>query len=156
MGLHENMLHEPVSRLHLRTPVTLTPGAKVREAIDQMRSSRLGCTIVVDADHKPLGMFTETMVAQLLVAGKPFLDDPIEQHMAEHWPNVGIDDPVADILDIMQSRNVRFICVIDGDGKLVGLTGQKGLLEYVADHFPEQVMVQRIGTSPYMSTREGA
>ena len=40
--------------------------------------------------------------------------------------------------------------------RIAGLTGQKGLIEFVADHFPGQVMVQRIGGQPYPSDREGA
>ncbi len=56
----------------------------------------------------------------------------------------------------MKIKNVRFLCVVDEDRRVVGLTGQKGLMEYVADHFPRQVMVQRIGCTPFLATREGA
>ena len=45
---------------------------------------------------------------------------------------------------------------VDDQGKLVGLTGQKGLMEYVAEHFPGEVMVQRVGEKPYTQSREGA
>ena len=39
---------------------------------------------------------------------------------------------------------------------VVGLTGQKGLMEYIADLFPQEVHVQRVGTKPFPATREGA
>lgn len=156
MGLYDNMRNEPVRSLRLRKPVTLPPTSSVRDAVEQMRSRRLGCTIIVDDDGKPLGMFTESMLTKMLATLVSFLDDPLEQHMATRWPHVKDDDPVRLVLEIMQTRNIRFICVVDEEGRLVGLTGQKGLLEYIADHFPEQIMVQRIGTSPYMHSREGA
>ena len=54
-------------------------------------------------------------------------------------------------------RQVRHVTVVvtDDDGRVDALTGQKGLMEYVAEHFPKQVMVQRIG-SPVIQDREGA
>ena len=76
--------------------------------------------------------------------------------MAEQLPWVKLSDPIADVLEAMQLKNLRFLCVIDEEGQLAGLTGQKGLMEYVADHFPSQVMVQRIGSKPYITDREGA
>ncbi len=83
------------------------------------------------------------------------LNEPIKVRMATQWPWVRDSDPIADVLEAMQAKNVRFICVVDDQGRVAGLTGQKGLMEYVADHYPGQVMVQRVGATPY-SKREGA
>jgi predicted transcriptional regulator len=120
-----------------------------------MRSRELGCVFVVDADHKLIGMFTESMLTQQLAHGKALLDEPIKSHMSDHWPWVQMADPIADVLEAMNVNNTRFICVVDKDGRAAALTGQKGLMEYIADHFPSQVMVQRIGCSPTLD-REGA
>ena len=75
--------------------------------------------------------------------------------MAKQWPWVQTSDPIVDVLEAMLTKNVRFLCVVDEEGRVVGLTGQKGLMEYVAEHFPGQVMVQRVGCAPYLN-REGA
>ena len=156
MGLHENMRNEPVSQLALREPVTTVPTDSMREAIQQMREKKLGCAVVVDDESKPIGMLTESMITHMIAQKAAILDDPVQQHMAEQLPWVKLTDPIGDVLEAMQLKNLRFLCVIDDEGKLAGLTGQKGLMEYVADHFPKQVMVQRIGSKPYMTEREGA
>ncbi len=155
MGLHQNMLNEPVSRLALREPVLCKPEDTLREAIKQMQQAKLGCVIVVDEQSKPVGMFTENRLTQLLTKGPAPLDDAISTQLDENWPCVQTTDPVVDVLNAMQSANVRFICVCDEQGRVTGLTGQKGLMEFVADHFPGQVMVQRVGCAPYLD-REGA
>lgn len=155
MGLLQDMTSEPVTQLALRQPVLAQGNENLRTVIERMRAQKLGCVIVVDNDQKPVGMFTESMLTQLLARGAAPLDDAVANHMAEHWPWVNQNDPVYDVEEAMQARNVRFICVVDDDGRVVGLTGQKGLMEYVADHFPEQVMVQRVGMAPY-ADREGA
>lgn len=156
MGLHENMQKEPVSRLALREPILVSPDVPVRETIRMMRAAQLGCVIVVDQDRMPAGMFTENMLKQMLVSDRHRFDDPVSAHMADQCPWVRLEDPIVDVLEAMQARNVRFICVVDEEGRVVGLTGQKGLMEYIAEHFPGQVMVQRIGGTPYMHKREGA
>ena len=155
MGLHENMQNEPVTQLAMREPVTATQGTSVRDVIVRMREKKLGCAVVVD-NQKPTGILTESMITQMLAKGAPFLDDPIEEKMSEQCPWVKVTDPVIDVLEAMELKNIRFLAVLDDDARLVGLTGQKGLMEYVADHFPGQVMVQRIGIKPYMEQREGA
>lgn len=156
MGLQENLHSETVRELALREPVTVHADMPVREVVEVMKRQRLGCAIVVDAHHKPLGMFTESMLIERLAAGDRELNTSVSEWMVTQWPCVNRNDPVVDVLDAMRTRNVRFICVVDDGGQLVGLTGQRGLLEYVADHFPSQVMVQRIGGTPHLKSREGA
>ena len=156
MGLLENMKRERVDRLALRKPVTVSPETPIPDVIQLMREAHLGCAIIVDTENKPTGMFTESMLTQLLAHNRSSLSEVVSTQMATKWPWVKLSDPIVNVLEAMQEKNVRFICVVDDEGQLAGLTGQKGLMEYIADHFPEQVMVQRIGSTPYLQEREGA
>jgi CBS domain-containing protein len=156
MGLPENIQNEPVSRLALRQPVTASLDETIRDTVEKMRQKKLGCVIAIDEERKPLGMFTECMLTQLMAHDPAALDQPLKEHITERWPWVKLTDPISYVLEAMNVKNVRFLCVIDEDGRLAGLAGQKGLMEYVAEYFPEQVMVQRIGGTPYTHEREGA
>lgn len=156
MALFENMKAETVRDLNLRDPVVVRGDQKLRDVVQEMKRQELGCAIVVDDTNTPLGMFTESMLTQLVVANPSALDEPVSQHASQHWPQVQLKDQVATVLEALDVKNVRFLSVVDDAGKLVGLAGQKGLMEYVADHFPRQVMVQRVGQAPYLHTREGA
>lgn len=156
MGLQENIKREQVRQLEIRDAVCVAPTTPLREVISKMCDQNLGCAIIVDEDRKPAGMFTESNLTEVLAHGAYSLDDPIEQHMARRCPWVRDTDPVSDVLEAMQLKNMRLLCVVDGEDRVVGVTGQRGLMEYVAEHFPGQVMVQRIGLSPYLSDREGA
>jgi predicted transcriptional regulator len=156
MGLFQNMQEETVSRLDLREPVLVRPDVTVRQAVQAMRERSLGCAILIDDDNKPVGMFTESMVTQMIATKPSAIDDPITKHAANRWPQVKLTDPIAVVLDALESNNVRFLAVVDADGRIAGLAGQKGLMEYVAEHYPGQVMVQRVGQKPGMETREGA
>jgi CBS domain-containing protein len=140
----------------LRDPVIVSGDSSVREVVVKMQEKDLGCAIIVDENQVPLGMFTERMLTQLIAHNPDELDQPVISQSAERWPQVKLSDPVVDVLDALEMKNVRFLSVVDENGKIAGLTGQKGLMEYVADHFPGQVMVQRVGHKPYMHKREGA
>lgn len=156
MRLLDDMLEEKVSDLALRDPVVAAPGETIRQSIEKMRARRIGCVIVVDQQNKPVGMFTEAMLRQMLTQRPGLLEEQLGDHATDDFACVKDSDPIYYVLEGMQSKDVRFLCVVNDEGALVGLTGQKGLMEYVADHFPGQVMVQRIGCAPAMHSREGA
>lgn len=157
MGLKENLAVEPVSALRLREAVTVPPSTLVREAIQKMRGKQLGCVVVVDDDGKPVGVFSEQRILQLLLSAPDALESQtVEQHLDPAWATVRLTEPVAAVVKVMQARDLRFVVVLDAAGKAVALTGQKGLMEYIAEHFPQQVMVQQVGGHRYFSEAEGA
>ena len=156
MGLFENMKVEPVRNLNLRQPVLVRPDEKTRDVVQAMREANLGCAILVDDEQRPVGMFTESMLTQIVAVNPNALDDSVGSRAADRWPQLRLSDPIVSVLEALELKNVRFLSVVDDDGKIAGLAGQKCLMEYVADHFPGQVMVQRVGQKHYMHDREGA
>ena len=156
MTLKESLSADPVRRMNLRTPVLVGESVSVREAIECMRAEKLGCAIMIDEHSRPVGMFTEGMLREKLASEPLVLDGPLAEHVARKFPWVSLDDPVEMVLDAMQANNTRFICVVDSERKVAGLTGQKGLMEYIAEYFPRQVVVQRSGGDEYTAQREGA
>lgn len=156
MGLYENMKAEPVKKMNLREPVVVKADDSVRDVILAMREKDLGCAILVDEDRRPTGMFTEGILTQLVATKPEALDQPVGDHAAQRWPQITMTDPVVAVLEALEMKNIRFLAVVDEEGRIAGLAGQKGLMEYIADHFPGQVMVQRVGQKMYMHDREGA
>jgi len=156
MGLYENMRSDKVSSLDLREAILVRPAETVRMAVEKMRSAQLGCVIVVDEAKKPIGMFTEAMLRHLIASEPAALDDLLEKQMMTTIPWVSENDTIDMVLEAMEQKNLRFVTVVNDAGEVVGLTGQKGLMEYIAESFPGEVMVQRIGTKKYPEQREGA
>jgi len=157
MGLREDIMTETVEQLPLRRALTVTPETSVVDAIELMRESQLGCVFVVDAYERPLGKFTERQVLKLICDCVP-LDGPVEHHIVPITDNgcVKLTDPIARLVQGMQETRLRFFCVVDDKGKVVGLTGQKGLMEYITEHFPHQIKAQQMDSKLHMKSREGA
>ena len=157
MGLQNNIQSERVARLPLREGIIVAADATVRSVMDRMRQRQLGCAIVVDPDGRPLGTFSERTVIELLLQQPDQLEQlTVGRALDEAWYQVRNTDPIVAVLDLVQQQGARFVCVIDEQGRAVGLTGQKGLSEYIADHYPQQVMIQRVGGRPGQLAREGA
>ena len=157
MGLKQNLLNETVKNLPLREAITVTEDTVVTAVLDRMREMHLGCAIVVDADGKALGAFTERAMIDLLARDPVAWESrPVGKCLEKEWFSVQLTTPISHVMDLIREHAVRFVCVTDEAGQVVGLTGQKGLSEYIADHFPRQVMVQRLGGKPGTETREGA
>lgn len=156
MSLRQNILNEPVSRLPLRDLIAVEPTTTVRRAITMMRDKKLGCVIVVDGAGKPVGKFSERQLTRLLLNDPDGLERPVGECMAQDWRCVTLTDPIARVIELMKEADLRFVCVVDQNGRAVALTGQRGVMEYIAEHFPRQVLASRVSNRPYLEQREGA
>ena len=146
---------DKVVSLSLREPIEVETVTIVRAAVAMMRNKRLGSAIMVELG-KPIGIFTERSVLDVLIHDASLDNLPVKHFADTNFRQVKLSDPISLVWDAILKDGLRFICVTDDDGKLVGLTGQRGLAEYVSEYFPQQVVVQRLGTKPWMAEREGA
>lgn len=156
MSLYHNLKTETLSQLNLRKPVLVKPTLPLRDAIIAMRKSNLGCAVVIDDEERPIGMFTERKLTELLANTSVSIDEPVGLHSNEWFSHLPETAPIISLLHHLEVKNTRFLAVTDEAGRVSGLTGQKGLMEYIAEHFPGQVMVQRVGQKPFTHHREGA
>ena len=155
MGLKESLAGATVGELALREPALVPPPTPLSTAVEKMNERQLGCLFVVDAERRPIGLFTESDLTRLLHQSPGALTDPIENHATGGFVTVTREDRVSRVLEAMQREDTRFVCVVDQKGVVAGLTGQKGLMEFVAEHFPQQVMVEHVSSRP-LEQREGA
>jgi CBS domain-containing protein len=156
MGLRQDVLNEPVSSLPLRESIAVEPETVVRDAVRMMNDKRLGCVVVVDREQRPIGTFTELALIEALLDDPDAMNQRVGEHLTAQWDSVKQSMPIASVIESMQTQNLRFVVVKDDDGRAVGLTGQRGVCEYIAEHFPDTAMRTRVSKRPYVDQREGA
>lgn len=153
--IHLAIQQETVNSLPLRKAIRVSPATIIRAAVAMMRNEELGCAVIMKQDQ-PIGVFTERSLLEVLIHD-PRLDSLRVGDFADPgFRVVKTSDPISVVWQAIQEEGFRFICVTNEDGQLIGLTGQRGLAEYAAEYFPQQVTVQRLGCKPWMATREGA
>jgi len=156
MGLSEDVLNDHVSELSLRRLVVAAPQTAVRDVCAMMRDARLGAAMILDDDGQPVGMFNEKLLIRMLHENTAALEEPVENHMTRNLRCVRETDTVAHLITVMQEHKLRWICVVDDTGRATALTGLRGAMEYIVDHFSRHVHTNPLRSRLSMEQREGA
>lgn len=156
MGLAENIHRDPLTALPLRPYAVVRSAETVRLAVMRMRCQRVGAVIVTGPDGRPEGMFNEKLLIRLLAQTPGVMEEPVERVMTRQIVTLERSRPIADLLEVMRRRQQRWVVVVDEAGRPVALTGLRGVIEYVADHFPRHVLAQPIESKLALRQREGA
>lgn len=138
MSLLEKLEITRVQDTNIRPPVTVSDTASVGDAVNAMKAAGLGCAVVTDRGSRAVGMFTEGMLRHCLNESSAVLNDPVTTQMVTRFPWVSPTEPVSVVLDAMEDNNIRFLAVLDHDRHVIGLTGQKSFIEFVADSISEE------------------
>jgi CBS domain-containing protein len=101
-------------------------------------------------------MFTEKLLIRLLAHRPEAVDEPVAEHQSVRIVCLRGEEPIARLITTMQKHALRWVCMVDGDGRPTALADLRGVIEYVADHVPRIVKVQPIEPKLSMEQREGA
>lgn len=105
-------------------PLTLRPGATVKEACRSMRDRRVGAVLVTDAEQHLLGIFTgRDAVGRVLAEGKDASATTVGDVMTRHPDTMPPGRSAIEALRMMQDGGYRHVPVID-NGKVVGVVSK--------------------------------
>lgn len=155
MELTRNLKVESVARLNPTPPRQVDAAARVADAVERMRTEKVGCLLVV-RDARLVGIFTERdLLTRVLAAGKP-LDGPVHAVMTPDPVTVEMKDSIRTAVKRMQGGSYRHLPVVDGDNHPVGILSAKRVVHYLVEHFPETVYNQPPDPKRVPDTAEGA
>ena len=97
----------------------VAPNAGIMEIILEISSKRLGCTAVV-ANDKLAGIITDGDLRRMLQGGADVASLKAKDILSAHPLTVTSDALVSDALDMMRSRNITQLLVVD-NGKYLGV-----------------------------------
>jgi signal-transduction protein with cAMP-binding, CBS, and nucleotidyltransferase domain len=97
-----------------------------------MNARRVGALLVVDASGRMCGIFTERdVLTRVLDAGRDPQTTTVAQVMTPSPMTVSPETRVADAMELITSRRVRHLPVVDDD-RLVGMISIGDLLRWVS------------------------
>jgi len=127
MHLMEEM---QVEALMTKKVCCIRPEMMLKDAIDLMRKNADSC-LVITKDDLPLGLISEYDLVRIL---NEFLDYPHVSHycvskfMSSPPIILKLGDSIFDALTVAQSREIRYILVVDHKGAIAGLITQADLI----------------------------
>jgi dTDP-glucose pyrophosphorylase len=106
----------------------VAPEVSIREALQRLDASAMRTALVVDGQRRLLGVLTDGDVRRWILAGRT-LEEPVSQAMNAHPVKVSDDVPRAGVKELMVSRKIDVVPVVDEDGQVVSVVRWTDLFE---------------------------
>jgi len=124
-------LHSQLAAVIRRKPVTITPEASLREAVDIMSEKRIGSIIVVEPESgRPIGIFTLRDLLHRVAAKGGDLDQMVLSVMTDtgllmlNWRATAYQAAL-----VMARHGVHHVIVVDASERMVGIVSQEDIYE---------------------------
>ena len=120
----EQSMTTALSELIGRAPLGCLPDTPVAAVLATMRRERIGCMVVVDADARPVGIFTERDVVDRAALDRLDRAAPISALMTAGVHALAHDATVGDAVLCMVRHSIRHVVVVR-DGRFAGVVSQR-------------------------------
>ncbi|MGK5076873.1 KpsF/GutQ family sugar-phosphate isomerase [Janthinobacterium sp. HLX7-2] len=94
--------------------------ASLLQALEEMTRKGMGMTAVVDADNRPVGVFTDGDLRRMFERVQDFTKVAIRDVMHAHPHSIAPERLAVDAVAVMEQYRINQMLVVDADGKLVG------------------------------------
>jgi arabinose-5-phosphate isomerase len=103
--------------------------SKVKDVLWSITKARCGCACVVDGKHKLLGIFTDGDLRRHLEEDPAVLSRKVSEVMTKNPACIGKDKLAAQAFDILKTKKIDELPVVDRTGRVVGLLDVQDLLK---------------------------
>lgn len=98
----------------------VSPDAPLAQALLEVSQKGMGMTAIIDADNRPIGVFTDGDLRRLIERVQDFSNIVIRDVMHANPRTVQPEQLAVDAVAIMEEFRINQMLVVDGEGKLVG------------------------------------
>ena len=139
--LDSNFLCQSLSILEPQKPLCLGSSDSVKSAVDNLKTQRMGCVLIIDEKGKLEGIFSERdYIIKVYGSGADELKEPISTFMTREPLTVDPVTTIAFALNLMSQGGFRHLPVIDSEQHPVGIISVKNIVDYIANSFLEDVL----------------
>ena len=124
----EHAFTDMLSTVPNREPVTCSPEYSIRKAAFTMSAEQVSSIIVVDMDHRPVGIVTDKDLRRQVATGIISIDSPISELMSTPVHTVPPDQTLADVQIDMVKMGIHHL-VVTKDG-----SDQSAVVGVVTEH----------------------
>ncbi|TNC96327.1 MAG: hypothetical protein FD121_1148 [Gallionellaceae bacterium] len=151
--MHKLTLHSVLSP----SVFTVTPSASLPDVLASMESLRISCVVAVDAEHKPVGIFTEQDAISLMAERKVVAELRMADVMSAPPLTAPADMDFRDAYQLMSGKGYRHLTIIDNEKKLVGIVSEADFMHHMGmEYLVELKTVSSAMTSDLVTLKEDA
>jgi CBS domain-containing protein len=135
------LLNDQIVMLAPAEPICLPATASVQEAIERMLTHRQAGVLVVDAEGRLTGIFTERdVLTRVAGQGRDARRTPLTEVMTRNPEALGVRDRVAYAVHSMSVAGYRTVPLVDADRRPIGVVTVSDVIRWLAGLFPEAVL----------------
>lgn len=140
------LLDDTVKLLAPSEPLRLTASATVHEAIEKMVANRRAAVVIVDAEGRLIGIFTERDVLTRVVGqGRDVHRTLLEEVMTRDPEALSPQDRICYAVNRMNIAGYRTVPLVDQERRPIGIVTINDVVKWLAEIFPEAVLNLRPG-----------
>lgn len=121
-----------IDRIMNNSIVSVDSSVSATDAAKMMEDTDVGAVIVLE-NGSPIGIVTDRDFAIKITAHSYPIDTPVRRIMSSPLISIDSNSDLWVASDLMSSRNVRKLPVIDDD-KVVGIVTSSDIVKHIADH----------------------
>lgn len=129
----ESELTRQLKGIRLSKPVTISPTAAVRDAIEALKGDPGGAVVVVEGE-RVVGIFTDRDALKRIAGDVERLDEPIQRYMTADPVTLRDSDTMAAALNKMGDGGFRHIPMIQ-DGKLAAIVTVRDIMQWLLGRY---------------------
>jgi CBS domain-containing protein len=130
----------PASGFMTTELITATEDQTIQEICKIMSDHDIGCVVVVKrlvGGNKPIGIITERDIVHEIGISDMFLaQKPIRELMKYPLVTISPNTSIKEAIEIMQTKNIRRLLVVDNDDIVRGILTQKDVFNALSSSDP--------------------
>jgi CBS domain-containing protein len=140
------LVSDTVKLLAPNEPITLRESATVAEAIAEMAGKRRAAVVIVDAQERLIGIFTERdLLQRVAVPGRNPTQTRLAEVMTRDPESLAPDDLICYAINRLHHAGYRTIPLVDAQRRPIGVMTVNDIVQWLAELFPEAIVNLRPG-----------
>ncbi len=139
MSIEKAFENAKVWHLKLHTPLCVEEETSLRDTISQMQERNTGCACIL-RKKRVVGVFSERDILRKIIMARFSLDEPISKHMTQDPIVASKEISVGEAIRLMETNEVRHIPLVDARREFVGIVSIRNIIDFLAEHYPAEVL----------------
>ncbi len=139
MSIAQDLRDEKVTMLDLSEYTLIESGTSVLETLKKMKEEKINCAFITRGGRL-VGILTDRDVLRRVVDRPDLWERTVDEIMTHQPRAIQSSQTAGEALRLMDEMHFRNAPVLGPDGQILGNLTYTGLIRYLADHFPEEVI----------------
>lgn len=135
----ETFWSEPIGKVDLQRSAVVQTGTSIIDAVKEMKYNQIGCVLVVDDSQKIIGLLSNGDLMHEYVGSTLPGDTAVDIIMTKKPFTATPSLTVQEALEIFHSNPFRHMPILNGE-KIEGILSIRGLMVFISEHLPLEVM----------------